>query len=122
MTTRRVPTSTRVRAPSSLLDELAAVKTEDELAGIRLSEEVAVHAFHAARDAIAPGTTEAGVAAAVYAALVRSGYRSARVQVLPHVHVMSGPRAALAYRAFNLTSNRAIEHGDPVRFHVTWTG
>ena len=102
------------RDASSLLDELAAIKTEDELAGIRLSEEAAAHAFHAAREAIAPGTTEAGVAAAVYAALVRSGHRSARLQVLPHVHVMSGPRAALAYRAFNLTSNRAIEHGDPV--------
>ncbi len=102
------------RDASSLLDELAAVKTEHELAGIRLSEEAALHAFHAARDAIAPGTTEAGVAATVCGSLLRSGHRSARVQVLSHVHVMSGPRAALAYRAFNLTSIRPLEHGDPV--------
>jgi Xaa-Pro dipeptidase len=102
------------RDASVLLDELAAVKTEDELTGIRLSEAAALHGFKAARESIAAGTTEGGVAAVVYGALLRSGHRSARVQVLPHVHVMSGPRAALAYRAFNLTSNRAIEHGDPV--------
>jgi Xaa-Pro dipeptidase len=30
------------------------------------------------------------------------------------VHVMAGPRAALAYRAFNLTSNATIKQGDTV--------
>ncbi|HVA23926.1 MAG TPA: Xaa-Pro peptidase family protein [Chloroflexota bacterium] len=115
---REVLPSMQWREATSLLNELAAIKTEHELAGIRLSEEAAVHGFKAAREAITPGATEAGVAAAVYGALLRSGHRSARVQVLPHVHVMSGPRAALAYRAFNLTSNRAIEHGDPVTIQL----
>ena len=33
---------------------------------------------------------------------------------MPYVHVMAGKRAALAYRAFNLTSNAPIQEGDTV--------
>ena len=64
----------------------------------------------AARDAMRVGETEAEVAAATYAALLRAGYAAHGAQhVLPHVHVMAGARAALAYRAFNLTSNAPIK-------------
>jgi Xaa-Pro dipeptidase len=98
-----------------MLDELAVVKIEEELAAIRRCEEVAHEGFSAARDAIRVGATEADVAAAAVSALLRAGYASANAHhVLPYVHVMSGPRAALAYRAFNLTSNRAIARGDTV--------
>ncbi|MBV9227833.1 MAG: M24 family metallopeptidase, partial [Chloroflexi bacterium] len=66
-------------------------------------------------EAIYVGATEAEVAAATYAALLRHGYATAGAHhVQPHVHVMAGPRAALAYRAFNLTSNAAINDGDTV--------
>ncbi len=104
-----------LRDASSMLDELASIKTEEELGYIRRSEDVARQGFEAARNTICVGATEADVAAATYAALLRAGYAAPGAHhVLPHVHVMSGPRAALAYRAFNLTSNRAIEAGDTV--------
>jgi Xaa-Pro dipeptidase len=103
------------RDATSLLDELAAIKTEEELAAIRLSEAVACAGFAAAREAIHPGATEADVAAATYAALLRAGYAApGALNVQPHVHVMTGPRAALAYRAFNLTSYASINQGDTV--------
>ena len=55
------------------------------------------------------------VAAQTYAALLRAGYAAPGAKhVLPHVHVMAGKRAALAYRAFNLTSNATINEGDTV--------
>ncbi len=103
------------RDATSMLDELAAIKTEDELAAIRRSEAVACAGFAAARAAIHPGATEADVAAATYAGLLRAGYAAPGAHhVQPHVHVMAGPRAALAYRAFNLTSPAAINQGDTV--------
>lgn len=103
------------RDATSLLDELAALKTEDELAAIRRSEKVACAGFAAAREAIHPGATEADVAAATCAALLRAGYAASGAHhVQPHVHVMAGQRAALAYRAFNLTSSASINQGDTV--------
>ncbi len=104
-----------LRDASAMLDELAAIKTEEEIGYIRRCEDVAHQGFMAAREAVRVGATEAEVAAATYAALLRAGYAAPGANhVLPHVHVMSGPRAALAYRAFNLTSNRPIAHGDTV--------
>jgi Xaa-Pro aminopeptidase len=104
-----------LRDVTGMLDELASIKTEEELGYIRRCEAVALQGFNAAREAIRVGATEADVAAATYAALLRAGYAAPGAHhVTPHVHVMSGPRAALAYRAFNLTSNRAIERGDTV--------
>ena len=104
-----------LRDATPLLDELAAIKTEEELAAIRRSEAVACQGFSAARQAVRVGATEADVAAATYATLLRTGYAAPGAHhVQPHVHVMAGSRAALAYRAFNLTSNAAINEGDTV--------
>jgi Xaa-Pro aminopeptidase len=104
-----------LRDVTPMLDVLASIKTEEELSAIRRCEEVGQQGFHAARNAIRVGATEADVAAATYAALVTAGYAAPGAHhVLPHVHVMAGPRAALAYRAFNLTSNAAINQGDTV--------
>ena len=104
-----------LRDATPILSELAAVKTEEDIEAIRRSEAVAVQGFTAARDAVRVGATEAEVAAATYAALIRVGYAAPGAHhVLPYVHVMTGPRAALAYRAFNLTSNATIQQGDPV--------
>src|SRR5436305_12586598 len=98
-----------------MLEELAAIKTDEEIEAIKRSEEVAYLGFMAAREAIYVGGTEAEVAAEVYAALLRAGYAAQGARhVLPHVHVMAGQRAALAYRAFNLTSNAPIQEGDTV--------
>ena len=104
-----------LRDATDALEELASVKTEEELRWIRTAEEIARSGFEAARQTIRAGTTEAEVAGAVHAALYRAGYASPGVRhVTAHVHVMSGPRAAEAYKAFNLTTNRAIEGGDTV--------
>ncbi|MEO8957277.1 MAG: M24 family metallopeptidase [Ktedonobacteraceae bacterium] len=104
-----------LRDATAMLDELASIKTEEELGFIRRSEEVGHQGFVAARNAIRVGATEADVAAATYSALLRAGYAAPGAQhVLPYVHVMAGARAALAYRAFNLTSNKTIERGDTV--------
>jgi Xaa-Pro aminopeptidase len=104
-----------LRDATPILRELAAVKTEEEIEAIRRCEAVAVQGFTAARGAVRVGATEADVAAATYAALLRAGYAASGAHhVLPHVHVMAGPRAALAYRAFNLTSNATIQQGDTV--------
>jgi Xaa-Pro aminopeptidase len=104
-----------LRDATTLLEELSAVKTEEELAAIRRCEAVAEKGFAAARTTIHEGATEADVAAVTYAALLRAGYAaSGTYHVQPHVHVMAGPRAALAYRAFNLSSNAVIQQGDTV--------
>ncbi len=118
-----IPAYTQVSVPGpetrhllhQLLDELAAIKTDEEIEAIKRSEATAYHGFAAARKAIHVGATEAEVAAAVCAAMLREGYAAPGAEhVQPYVHVMAGPRAALAYRAFNLTSNAAIADGDTV--------
>ncbi len=104
-----------LRDATPMLDELASIKTEQEVDHIRRSEDVARQGFVAAREAIHPGATEADVAAAVYAAMLRAGYAAPGAHhVTPFVHVMAGARAAQAYKAFNLTSNAAIRRGDTV--------
>lgn len=104
-----------LRDVTPMLDELASIKTEEELNAIRRSEEVGRQGFEAARNAVRVGATEADVAAATYAAMLKAGYAAPGAHhVTPHVHVMAGPRAALAYRAFNLTSNAPIKQGDTV--------
>jgi Xaa-Pro aminopeptidase len=104
---------------SRLVEELAAIKTENELAGIRRAVRVAREGFEAARSAIQVGATEADVAAATHAALLRAGHAAPGAQhVLPFVHVMSGPRAAHADKAYNLTSNRAIARGDTIAIQL----
>ncbi|HKV03044.1 MAG TPA: Xaa-Pro peptidase family protein [Ktedonobacteraceae bacterium] len=104
-----------LRDITSMLDELAAIKTDEEIEAIKRSEEVAYLGFMAAREAIEVGKSEAEVAAQTHAALLRAGYAAQGAKhVLPYVHVMAGKRAALAYRAFNLTSNARINYGDTV--------
>ena len=108
-----------LRDATPILDELAAIKTEEEIQAIRRAEYVALQGFIAAREAVRVGTTEADVAAGACAALLRAGYATPGVyHVQPYVHVMAGPRAALAYRAFNLTSNAIIRQGDTVTVQI----
>lgn len=104
-----------LRDATDLLDDLKSVKNAAEIERIRQAEAVAVAGFQAAREMARPGATEAEVAGATYAALLRVGYGIAGVwNVQPYVHVMSGKRSALAYQAFNMTSNAVIQQGDPV--------
>jgi len=105
----------RVRVATQTLTTLSAAKTTYELERIRMAEAAAIEGFHAARAAIRPGATEAEVAGAAYSAILQAGYRQApNGHVLAHLHVMSGPRAAEAYRAFNLTSGAQLAKGATV--------
>ncbi len=104
-----------LRDATPVIKEFASIKTEPEINAIKRSELVAFEGFKAAREAIHVGATEADVASATLAALLRAGYAAqGAYHVLPYVHVMAGQRSALAYRAFNLTSNAVINLGDPV--------
>ena len=105
----------RLRDATTLLEEMASLKTTDELDAMRRAEQVARAGFEAARAAIHIGASEADVAAATYGALIRAGFASpGATNVLAHVHVMAGKRAAQAYKAFNLTSAATIAPGDTV--------
>ena len=105
----------RLRDATTLLDGLSAVKTRAELAWIRAAERAALAGFEGARAAIRAGAIEADVAGATHTAILRAGYAASGVwSATAHVHVMSGPRAADAYKAFNLTSNRMLATGDTV--------
>lgn len=104
-----------LRDASGLLAALAAVKTARDLDGIRRCESAAVAGFAAARDAIRAGSTEADVAAAAQATLLAASYAAPGSRdVTPFVHVMAGAHAALAYRAYNLTSSYQLQRGDGV--------
>ena len=108
-----------LRDATPILDELAAIKTEEEIQAIRRAEHVALQGFIAAHNSIYVGATEADIAADTTAALLRAGHATAGAHhVQPYVHVMTGPRAALAYRAFNLTSNAIIRQGDTVTVQI----
>lgn len=108
-----------LRDATPILDKLAAIKTEEEIQAIRRAEHVALQGFIAAHNSIRVGATEADVAADTTAALLRAGHATAGAHhVQPYVHVMAGLRAALAYRAFNLTSNAIIRHGDTVTVQI----
>lgn len=110
---RLLPGATLVDA-TGCLAEMAAVKVPEEIEQIRACIDVARIGFDAARGAIRIGTRESDVAATTQAAMVRAGHARDVVRVLPHVHVMSGARAALAYRAYNLTSDRVVQAEDTV--------
>jgi len=100
---------------SSVFTELASLKTDKEITAIKRSSDVARQGFLAARQAVRVGATEAEVEAITTAVLIGAGYAASSARrVQPYVHVMTGKRAALAYRAFNLTSNTIIERGDTV--------
>lgn len=109
----------QLRDATTLLEMLASIKTEAEIAQIRRSVEVAITGFEAARTAVRVGAREADVAAAASAEMVRAGYSLLGTKIVqPHVHVMTGKRAAEAYRAFNLTSNAIIQRGETVSVQI----
>jgi Xaa-Pro dipeptidase len=108
----------RLRDATDDLGELAARKTSAELDRIRRSVRTAGAGFEAARSAVCIGATEADVAAAATAALLRAGYAAGAGHVLAFAHVMAGRRAAAAFKAYNLTSNGVIRQSDCVLVQI----
>ena len=74
-----------LRDATPLLDKLAAIKTEEELAAIKRCEFVARQGFEAARTAIYVGSTEAEVAAAATAGLLWGGYTAPGADMFSHM-------------------------------------
>lgn len=112
---RRLLPTCPLRDGSEALYEMGAVKMERDLDRIRVAVDVAKHGFIAARARTHPGMTEADAAAAAHAAMLPAGHGNPSVvRLLTQVHVMAGPRAANAHRAYNRTSNYVIQRGDTV--------
>lgn len=102
-----------------LLDGQRAALTARERGAVACACAVAEHAFRAARKAIRAGATEAQVAAAAGAQLEIAGLQQPEAQRAGgRAFCMSGPRSADAYRAYALTSDRALRPGDFVLVHV----
>jgi len=99
---------------SPVLSVMQARKTRFEQQRLRVANRIAELGYLAARQVVEPGIREYDVAAAVVAAIEALGRSRGADRLEAHCHVMSGARAADAYRPFNLTSRRQICTGDPV--------
>ena len=93
---------------------LQSTKSPREVQRLRVAADIAALGVEAARERVRVGVGEPAVAAAAEAAIQAAGRAKGVERVLPFAHVMSGARSALAYQAFNLTSQRTIQAGDPV--------
>jgi len=98
-----------------LMVDLKAVLTGPELDGLRRACSIAACAFRDVNSAVQPGAREYEAAALLRSRLNRGlidGRRSGGF-----AWCMSGPNAALAYRAYQLTGDREFEAGDHVLLH-----
>jgi len=98
---------------TALLHELRAVKTEREIARLRVAQRVAGFGLEKFHESVEPGMTEAEIAAAVYTACLVQGVRlrqARHVNVYPQVS--GGPNAERAWRPIVTTGNRRLREGD----------
>ncbi len=96
------------------LVELAGIKTEREIARVRLANEVADLGLTAFFRESVPGRRESDIAAAVESAILTLGigYKGV-VHARGEAEVISGPRTASAWD-FPTTTDRRVENGDLV--------
>lgn len=98
------------------------VKSVQEIAALRIANQVAARGLAAGRDAIRPGATEMDVAQAVEWGIYRcSGERidGRRVErARGFASVMSGPNTAKACLHFNLSTPRRLQPGDLVTIEL----
>jgi Xaa-Pro aminopeptidase len=104
---------------TELLLDLRAVLTPGELVRLRLACRVARDMYQAGAAGIVPGTTERDVAGGFRAALESAAVEEdeALERAGGFVFCMSGPNAALAYRAYARTRQRRIADADMVMVH-----
>jgi Xaa-Pro dipeptidase len=106
-------------AADEVLHELRAVLTQRELARVRLACRVAGQAFRTGAASVVPGALEREVAAAFHAPLEvyadPEGVASMRAGGF--TWCMSGPNAALAYKAYARTGGRRIRVAELVMVH-----
>jgi Xaa-Pro aminopeptidase len=112
-------TSTSPINATDLLLDLRAVLTPGELVRLRLACRIASDTYRAGVGGIAPGTTERDVAGGFRAALESAAVEEDEglERAGGFVFCMSGPNAALAYRAYARTRQRRITDADMVMVH-----
>jgi Xaa-Pro aminopeptidase len=98
---------------TTLLHELRAVKTEQEIARLRLAQRVAGFGLEKFHESVVPGMTEAEIATMVYTACLAQGVRlrqARHVNVYPQVS--AGANAERAWRPIVTTGSRRLREGD----------
>lgn len=107
------------RDATDLLNSQRAVKTEYEIAKIRIANEVAVIGLKAFKEAVQPGRTEAEVAAMVLAAVHERGIGYKGVEsAWCWPLVMSGANTATSHRPYLISSTKVLQEGDLVMLEL----
>jgi Xaa-Pro aminopeptidase len=105
--------SARWTDATSLLYELRATKTQQEIARLRLAHRVAgfgLERFHAT---VTPGVTEAELAAVVYEACLTRGVRLREARYINvYPQISSGPNAHRAWRPVVTTGRRRLRNAE----------
>lgn len=103
---------------TAMLEAVRLVKTADEIARIRLTNEIAGFGLDAFKEHVVAGRTEAELAAAVDSAIVARGHghKDARV-VRSYATVWSGPETANGWQYFRHRARR-IEPNDVVMLEL----
>jgi len=98
---------------TDLIHRLRGRKTPMEIQRLRLTHEIARLALQAFRENVVPGRSEVEIVAAVEAAVLvgGTGYKGVKV-ARAWASVMSGPRAAAAYKPHLLSTQRRLAPGD----------
>jgi Xaa-Pro aminopeptidase len=101
---------------SPLLAEARSIKTAQEIERMRLANELAALALDRVRESLAPGQTEAEVAAAWEGAVhaIGTGFEGKVENARGYSLVWSGP----GIRTFTATSNRPIQEHEPTLFEI----
>src|SRR6202011_371426 len=98
-----------------LLVRARAIKTEQEIARMRIAHEIAAQAMHYARRTLRPGMTEAEVAALWQGHVHGQGTARDDVELaLPFSLVWAGN----GIKTFTATSDLPIVEGEPVLFEI----
>lgn len=103
---------------TAALEPIKAVKTEDDVEKLRVTNEIARFGLDAFKEHSVPGRTEAEIAAAVGAAIVSKGhgYQGTRV-VRCYPTVWSGPETAQGWQYFR-SRDRKVEPDDVVMLEL----
>ena len=98
---------------TDLIHRLRARKTPMEVQRLRLTHEIARLALQAFRENVVPGRSEIEIVASVEAAVLvgGTGYKGVKV-AKAWASVMSGPRAAAAYKPHLLSTQRRLAPGE----------
>lgn len=98
---------------TSLIHKQRLYKTEAEIERLRIANDIARMGLKAFAEQVVPGKSEIEIVAAVESAIMQggTGYKDVKV-ARAWASVMSGPRAAAAYKPHLLSTQRRLEPGD----------